>query len=224
MIADDCYKAESSGDQIRFVRFFVSLLATSSALHARLNSQLVSLEPEAAIPYVTAPIEDLLAISGFAIVYSELDGKSFWTLVKNCWDKWLASLTSAPGASEFLQYLLTTISYRRLQFAVLPGDLRRSAWGQDLARRLRERGLASDLFSSRAWEIGRDEPNHPSPLIRLLAKSSPLTQNPTDIFAAYYLMKRPEAVGLETPASVRNFAARLERETGESATGGETQR
>jgi hypothetical protein len=67
--------------------------------------------------------------------------------------------------------------------------------------------LDSHIFGAK-----EEEPEHPSALIRTLAKDSFLLEKSADIFMACYLMDRPEAAGLNPPSSVKEFADRLKRE------------
>jgi hypothetical protein len=214
MLADECYKSMAGGNEVVFGKLFPPFFAVAIAAQERLKVLLRGHEPKTAIVFVTEPIEDLLAISGHALVYSELDNKSFWNVVKSCWDKYFAIL---PNPTETVKSVLAAISYRRSLFAILPRDLRRTAWTQDLMHRLRERGLVEDFFESRRGWGNRDkEPDHPSALIRALARGSFISEKAADIFLACYLIERPEAAGLDSTSSVKDFAARVKREAGQT--------
>jgi hypothetical protein len=218
MLADECYKSLTSGDEPLFAKLFPPFFAISIAVQDRLRVQLKDKDTKTVLVYVTEPVEDLLAISGYALVYSELDNKNFWRVVKNYWENYFAKLADSAAVIKFL---VGTISYRRTLFAILPRDLRRGAWAQDLMHRLRERGLADDLLGSRVLGMREQEPDHPSALIRTLARGSFLFEKAADIFMACYLMDRPEAAGLTPPSSVKDFATRLKRAV--SAGGHETE-
>jgi hypothetical protein len=209
-LADECYKSMAEGDEGLFGKLFPSFFTAAVAAQERLRVLLRDQEPKTAIVFITEPIEDLLAISGHALVYSELDNKTFWNIVKNFWDNYLLSLPDPVGA---IKSVLAAILYRRSLFAILPRDLRRTAWTQDLMNRLRQRGFVEDYFvSRRAWGAGDEKLNHPSALIRTLARGSFISEKAADIFVACYLVERPEAAGLDVPTSVKDLAARIKRE------------
>jgi hypothetical protein len=162
---------------------------------------------------MTEPVEDLLTISGYALVYSELDKKNFWDVAKKYWEQ---HLSKVPDSGVVVRFLIGTISYRRSLFAILPRDLRRTAWTQDLMQRLRERGLSRDLFGSWSYGAREKRPTHSSALIRVLGRGSFLGENPADIFLAAYLMTRSEASGVDAPTSVKDFRERMKREQARS--------
>jgi hypothetical protein len=209
ILAEECYRSMATGDEGSFAKFFSSFFAVSIVVQDRLRSQMKDLDIKTAVVYMTEPVEDLLAISGYALVYSELDKKNFWVIAKNYWEEYLGKV---PDSTAVVKFLISTISYRRSLFAILPRDLRRTAWTQDLMHRLRERGLGRDLFGSGSYGLREKSPAHPSALIRVLARQSFLGENPADIFLASYLLSRPEAAGVEVATAVKDFRDRMERE------------
>ena len=125
----------ATGDEAAFGKFFPPFFSVSIAVQERLRVQLGGRDIKTALVYMTEPIEDLLDISGYAFVYSELDKKNFWDVAKNYWERYLSKV---PDSGAIVKFLIGTISYRRSLFAILPRDLRRTAWTQDLMHRLRE--------------------------------------------------------------------------------------
>lgn len=209
MLADECYRSMAAGDEVLFGKLFAPFFAVAIAARDRLRLELREADTKTAVAYLTTPIEDLLAISGYALVYSELDSKNFWNVVKGLWDNFL---TKTPNPKAAVESLLNTILYRRSLFAILPRDLRRTAWSQDLFARLRARGIGDAIFDSPGFGINRGRNRHPSPLIRALGRMSSLFEKPADIFLGVYLVPRPEAAGSDIPRSVADFTERLERE------------
>jgi hypothetical protein len=199
----------ATGDEGSFANVFPSFFAVSIVVQDRLRAQMKDRDIKTALVYMTEPVEDLLSISGYALVYSELDKKNFWLAAKNRWENYFSKV---PDSGAMVKFLIGTISYRRSLFAILPRDLRRTAWTQDLMHRLRERGLSRDFFGSGFYGMHEKSPQHPSALIRVLARQSILGENPADIFLAAYLLSRPEAAGVEVARAVKDFRDRLERE------------
>ena len=87
----------------------------------------------------------------------------------------------------------------------------RTSWKQDLENRLRERGLMEDMFARRFGSRQR-RTRHASPIIRALARSQFLFEEPTDVFMAVYMANRPEAASLDLGRRTESFASTLERE------------
>jgi hypothetical protein len=209
MLADECYKSMAGGEEALFIKLFLPFFQVSIAVQDRLRVELRDRDVETALVYVTEPVEDLLTICGYALVYSELDDKSFWGFVKASWDNYLSRV---PNAADAVKFWLSTISYRRSLFAILPRDLRRTAWTQDLMHHLQQRGLADDLLGTRFYGAREETPKHRSIIIRVIARNAILFEKAADIFAATYLMKRPEADIADSPKSAQDFAIRVERE------------
>jgi hypothetical protein len=152
------------------------------------------------------PIEDLLSLSGYALIYSELDSKDFWSVAKLAWDQYFQGHVEPTKVSQFLS---TITSYRRTALTMTQRDLIRAAWHQDFERRMRDRGLARDLI-----EPYPPEEKHASPLIRALARGGHVFDEPQDVFLVEYIAKRPESSSLELTGSAEALSESLEREKG----------
>lgn len=57
---------------------------------------------------MTEPVEDLLGISGYALVYSELDKKNFWVVAKNYWEQYLSKV---PDSAALVKFLINTLGH-----------------------------------------------------------------------------------------------------------------
>jgi hypothetical protein len=209
VLADECYRCLAEGEEADFARFYLSFFAIAIAVQKQLSSDLTASKTEAALPYITEPVEDVLAISGYALIYSELDGKRFWQVTKGAWD---AYLNTQSDITSRIKLLLNMISYRRSLFAILPRDLQRTAWTQDLMRRFQDRGLSSDMFGISPLDGRPRRAPHSSPLIRVLAGGSFLSYRPTEVFVSEYLMRQPQANSIDEPESVKEFRRRIDRE------------
>lgn len=208
-LAQESYAAMASGKEELFKGLFPPFFVAGLSAHDRLGDQLKEYDEKTRTVFSTEPIADLLDLSGYALIYSELDRKDFWGTVKSLWDKYFETVADAGAALRFVE---AVVEYRRSLFAILPRDLARTAWKQDLERRLRERGLLIEPFERRF--LRRDEPSvHPSPIIRALVRGGPMTvEDPEGVFIAVYVAKRPEAAGLELKGKAKSFARSLERE------------
>jgi len=214
VLAEECYAAIAKGNEVMFERVFPPVFAASLAAKERLSTSLLEYDEKTRLIFSTEPIADILALSGHALIQTELDGKGYWGVTKYQWDKYFAMQTEPTVLPKFLTSLL---DYRTSLFSILPRDMARSAWVQDLTSRLVKLGLAEDSLRHRFHP--EEVQSHTSPIIRAIGRGgSLLVEKPEDVFLVVYLMKRPESQGLEWSPGVRSFAQILSEEeaSGES--------
>ena len=218
ILAQESYAAMAEGKDDLFKKLFPSLFFSGFKAFERLRERLGQESQERFLVFSTEPIADLLELSGHAIIYSELDTKGFWDVARQLWDRYFEQLPDREAGVKFIDSL---VEYRRSLFAILPRDLARTSWKQHLESRLRERGLMEDVFTRR-FGGGQREPRHASAVIRALARSEFLFEDPTDIFMAIYLANRPEAASLDLGRRAESFARTLERERAGGEAGEDT--
>lgn len=209
VLAEECNSAMVAGNEKLFEQIFPFFFSATFAAHQRLRTQLAGRTDQAAIVFMIEPIQDLLHLSGYALIYAELDGKKYWDIVKKLWDSYL---DKQPGAKEVLEYILSLLSYRQSVFAIFPRDSIRTSWKQNLERRLRADKIFHDSYD---YEFGTEEmkPKHASKIIEVIARGSlgMISSDPHDIFLAIYVGKHPEALGLKLPRGAEDFLYSLER-------------
>ncbi len=208
ILAQESYVAMATGREDLFKKLFLPTFFAGLAAFDRLRERLREHEQQTAIVYSTEPIADLLELSGYAIIYSELDGKNFWDVTKPLWDGYFERLPDREAGAKFIH---SVVEYRRSLFAILPRGLARTSWKQDLEHRLRDRGLMEDPFT-RSYERHERGATHASPIIRALTRSRFLFEEPTDVFMAAYLLARPEAASLEVGGQMESFTRAVTRE------------
>ncbi|MCI0407260.1 MAG: hypothetical protein L0191_01640 [Acidobacteria bacterium] len=218
VLAQESYAAMATGKEELFKKLFPPFFLAGLTAHDLIRGRLKGYDDKTKVVFSTEPIADLLELSGYAIIYSELDGKGFWDTVKRLWDAYFEKIPDPQAASRFVS---AVVEYRRSLFAILPRDLARTSWKQDLEHRLHDRGLLVEPFERRYLREG-EEPAHPSVIVRALVRGGPLTvDDPQDVFIVVYLAKRPEAAGLAVSASAESFARSLEREEARMEPSGE---
>lgn len=201
----------ATGNEALFRELFPSFFLCWPATVNRVGAALKDQDERAFLVYSTEPTVDVLELSGYALLYTELDGKSYWDIVKSLWDDYCAQV---PDPQALLKLISTTANYRQSLFAILPRDLLRSAWRQDFQQRLRILGVLEDGPLPSRFGYRDDSPKHASRLIRVLVRGGEFSffEDAQDVFLVGYLMERPEAAGIELPPRARNFAEALERE------------
>lgn len=208
-LAQESYSAMRAKDESLFKKLFPPFFLAGLSAFDQLRSKLGGYDPETSAVYITEPIADLLELSGYAIIYSELDGGGYWDIAKQLWDKHFARVADS---NAFLALIATAVRYRASLFAIKPRDLARTAWKQDYENNLRERGLLEDPLSYRLLQ-GSQAQLHPSAIIRALTRGGhSLFVDAADVFVVQYLMERPEAKQTEWTRAVRDFAFSLKRE------------
>src|SRR5205814_2572407 len=125
------------GKQPLFQALFTSYFPAALKAYARVGAELRALPQDAQLTISADVIADVVEISGYALIWTELDGGDAWKIVQATWDKYLASV---PDAGQALKFIMMMVDFRRAAFVMSTGDLRRTAWHQDVERRMRERG------------------------------------------------------------------------------------
>jgi hypothetical protein len=204
-LAQECYQALAQGNEERFAKLFTRFFEIAFRSSLRISEQIGS-SAETKLLLLSDPLNDLLDLSGFALIYSALDEKPGHTQTTvTLWDQHFNRIAE-PQRTQRLQAFA---SWPRPIFRTTPRDLVRTGWKQHLERLLRERGLANDL-----WDRPRSASStHASPLIRAISRSPFMLNNAADVFVAEYLLKRPELQGFKASnRHTRELQKDIERE------------
>jgi hypothetical protein len=164
------------------------------------------------LAFVTEPLIDLLEISGYALLFSELDGKHFWD---NCHAKWDANLDAGPERAVLVQQLAGALDAQdNLLLGMLkPRDIERTRRKQQFDQILRSRSITDERWSD-PFDERSDPPAHPSPIVRVFAPSDLAgLEDPEDLFTVEYLSKRPDWQSQLTRRA-ESLAEQLQRERG----------
>lgn len=203
-----CFEAIVFDRDQQFAKMFPALFIASLAAVDRLRKELKDSPPETNVIFSTEPIENLMELAGYALVYSELGPKNTWKMVKETWDSYFATRSDAKATS---QWLATVISVRRGGFALNPGDMQRSSWKQHFERDMRRRGLLADRWSGSPWERNTEK-GHASPVVRALLRGGDVFSDLSDVFLVEYLLKQSFTIDAPVTQKTESFADALERE------------
>lgn len=205
ILASECFQAMQSGNSALFEKIFPSFFDASLAARDRLLRSLKGRDSNTVILFSVEPLLDLLELSGYALVSSELDKKSYGQVVERVWDEFFARLKDPKSIVEFITSIL---SFRESQFGLMPRDILRTSWKQSFERRLRELGLIGDMFGDPRVTRTR----HPSKIIRALVRPRVIVSDARHVFLVVYLSKRPEAAGIPLPQRSSSFATHWKKE------------
>jgi hypothetical protein len=178
------------------------------AAFERLSKELKDYPAQTSVIFSTEPIENLMELSGYAIIYSELGPKNTWATVKAAWDRYFAA-TRDPAA--IAKWLATIMKVRGNQFGIAPGDLQRTSWKQHFEHDMRRRGWLADRWSRSPWERNAKK-GHASPVVRALLRGGDAFADLSDVFLVLYLLKKVSAEEALITAKTESFADALERE------------
>jgi len=214
VLAEECDNAMAAGNEALFKKIFPAYFNAALQAHDRLRIEIGSLTDQAALVFITEPIEDLLHISGYALIYSELDGKKYWDTAKECWDLYL---NNHDKPQEVIESINTFVRFRQSVFAILPRAPLRTGWQIKLEKRLREDNVFVDVSYDPFSADRHIKPKHTSKIIQLIARGimGTISHNGQDVFLAMYLANRPEVPSLELPHQAQDFLncmKRLERD------------
>ena len=124
-----------------------------------------------------------MELSGYAKIYSEIDGNNVWAQVEQYWNKFFDNSTDP---SVLLALLLTTIDMKRGQLGLTPRDMLRTDWLSKLRLKLVEIDVIRDRFSEHIY-TGDEEVKHKSAIIRSLCGDFDMAFHALDVFVATYL-------------------------------------
>lgn len=207
VLAEECFKAMDAGNEnlfkVVFPAFFQLALQAGEKLRVRFLGDIRN------ILVSGDPLADLMAISGYAALFSELDAKNFWQLTELCWNNYFSLYSENGKLQQFIKFLCLIVEPTS-QTTLSPRSVLRTRWQQMFGRVLRARGV---LPKTSAWYGGRIAGRHSSLLIRVFSRSEYLMTQAYDVFLTLYIFKRPESADVEKPSNVEYLQQSLERGT-----------
>ena len=198
--AEECFRALATGDLQHFTQIFPQYLGMSRLAASRIQQSLNRfIDPNRAV--VADPFVDLVSISGYAAIYSDLFKEDFWSVVNQRWDQFLKSLGGdAPGFMKALGSLAADTFNRS------PRDMLRFQWKRTTEDILQAHGIGRREY------FGDPPSNPPAGTSALLLAFSRSTMIDADtIFQARYLFRRKDAQKLPVPESVKSFNEAMQR-------------
>jgi hypothetical protein len=189
-----CYQACEDNDTERFKNIFPSVFVGSIVAFNTTRDDTKDWLEQSKIVFSSEPLTDLIEISGYAKLYSELYGnQSLWEACQGVWERYL----SQEESGQILRIIVSTNAYRKGLFLLMPKGILRTNWEIGFRRKMVELGLVSeeDVLTY------RDRPvvDHASKLIRFIARRAILPIHADDVFFVTYLKYHPRARGIDFP-------------------------
>ena len=161
-------------------------------VYEKLRQQLEGYEPRTFLAIVTDPIIDLMEVSGYCFLMSELTGNaSLWSPVREAWQKYL----DADGGRQRLEALAAMVGFDQSLFAIRPRALWRTGWKMGIDRKLED---VPQEYEDGGWMPDK-RPKHDSPLVRVFAYEAPMGSmySGAEVFVDLYLSQLAEAQNLD---------------------------
>jgi hypothetical protein len=204
VVAREAYFAMRRGDESLFKQLFTPLFVSCILANQKLREQLKERDARTMLVLSSGPVEDIIALSGYAKLFSELNGKDYYSLVAKTWDAYLADFSEPKNP---LKAIVALLEYRTVDFSVPARDLERTGWQQNFERLLREQGLLTDGFSR--YESSRAR--HSSTIIRAITRGGMIMEHASDVFLVDYVMPKLAGEQVRFPYTARHLAKAVQR-------------
>jgi hypothetical protein len=178
-----------------FPNFFQSSLLQFNRILARASE--LDWRVDVAVKVAVAPVLDLMDLSGYAILFSELySDESISDLILREWSNYLDAADPAAPASR-ASFLATAISLTDSAFELAHRSSIRMSWRQKVSQRLRQ--LERRPASRRGRGVFWDETvvMHDSPVIRVYADNEAIMYDGIDLFIEVCLRTRDDGKELK---------------------------
>jgi hypothetical protein len=185
-------------------QLFPVVIATADRARARLSSDLAAESVRDQVFFGSEPLLDMMELSGYALLMSELDPPGIWPDVSALWDG-IFSQGTAPALAAQMSAVLS--AHENL-FAITPGGVSRTERKQALAQIMREHGITS---AAGMW----GEPMPPEPQSQVVGAFAPwdlwfIQPELADLFIVMYLKQRPDMADLKVPRGAEMLAESLD--------------
>ena len=200
-----CYQSCIDNDVARFKKLFPSVFIGSMVAFNTTREDTKDWQEQSKIVFSSEPLTDLLEISGYALIYSELyQNKELWDVCKHVWNKYM----DQDETEQMIRLIVSTKIYRDSLFLIMPKGILRTNWEIRFRNKMIELGLMSqdDIISFKEQTTVK----HQSDLIKILAsRGGLLSIHPIDIFFIDYLKTQPAARGIDFPEDKNGLEEKL---------------
>jgi len=194
IVCHETYKALIEKNQTKFSLLFPLLFFGALMASENLRSELSDRDVEVIVSIMSEPLLDLLNLSGYAKIYSELYHEpKLWQNCSSIWDNYFKE---QKDAKPLLEKLIGLQEYRKSKFQIFPRDTLRTNWELMLQHKLREMNLIDDMLGSYSSQRSADK-KHSSAIIRALCRGRYIHTSADEVFILTYLLKLQGAVDIK---------------------------
>jgi hypothetical protein len=174
-------------------QLFPVTISLADRARVRLSSDLSAERVREQVIFGSEPLLDMMELSGYALLMSELDPLGIWPEVRTLWD----SIFSGDTAPALAKHMSAVLSEHERLFALTPDSIGRTERQMALARLMSERGI-----NGRTGMPGdRPIPRPDSVIVGVFAPVhlGGIMYDLADLFIVEYLRRRPDMAGLQIP-------------------------
>jgi hypothetical protein len=204
VLADSCFDALLKDDEAEFAELFPVFFTTALFAHDRIIER--NRDRSGLFKLAVGPLGDLLAVSGYAVLASELTGRGFTKIATDKWDSYFAGLGGPEKIKRVIGLLAASTD---VLLGTSPRELLRFAWKRAF----------NAYLASKGFRVGRgfyygEEPDrsHPSPIVRAYVPRADMMCDGEDVFLALHIFRRAEADGIKMPDNAESFDKGVKRE------------
>ncbi|MGE6759166.1 hypothetical protein ACQKGO_14185 [Corallococcus interemptor] len=198
-----CYQAMANGDLSSFHSLLKSYLEIYHAAAASLYASAAKPFELHNSPTTIQPTREAVELSGYAIAYSVLHQKDFWTPLRRAWDDYFSRHKDPADALKFISQVLLHFD---APFTFKPGDMLHTSRRIDFSRRVEQRGWAIDRYS---YTFPRDTYSEIPKLFKTLRVGLHSDTGIESVFVAFYLTQYAETFHTSWPRSVVEFVQKI---------------
>jgi len=200
-IAEECYNSLLSNDKALFQKLFPAFFF-SSIIAPQKISELEKKYIKKDLDIIKIePLLNLIELSSYSIIFSELYENDFWDISKSMWDEYLEN---AENPESIIKLTNDLTNYHI--FKITQPQLMRTAWSQKLIKKIKEHLGLSEYYMFDDVNI-----SYPNPIIQYLLRNAHY-MNMKLIFLAEYIIKRPEAQYIEIDRRNKSYIDYLAKE------------
>jgi hypothetical protein len=189
-----CFEALVSNDQELFNRLFPGYFYGALIIADRLRPEVENWQPQTAVMVLSEPVLDVLDLSGYALIFSELHkDESFQQTCEDIWKRYLGE----DDGEHRIKFVAALLEHKRRRFGLSPRSILRTRWEMRLGAELRKlprRETRREPFFHDTAAV------HDSPLIRELAPGDDLGMvgvQASDVFVVRFLRNLESAGDLD---------------------------
>jgi hypothetical protein len=196
LVCQNCYEALREKQTDKYKILFPRLFLGAISAHEKLRTTLKGWRPEDGVMIMIEPLIDILELSGYSKIYSELyEEPEIWEICKKTWDGFFKVFESNGGSTDIIKKLVAAYELRGSLLRISPRDTLRTNWEMNLEHKLRGMGFADDMFTSYHQ---RRPSKHKSKFINnFFGGRIGLHVRPAEIFIVCYLLERADSKGVE---------------------------
>jgi hypothetical protein len=202
ILAEECYAALLRQRYGTFEELFSSYFTTALAAYDRIRAEIAGYDTRTIFTCSADFIVDLFEISGYARVVGSLENLHTWEVVRGCWDTyWM----NRADPTALMKQLCEMLDLRSRQASLTTREATRFRWRHEFENTMVDRSLMTSPMGSGAADRSALEP-----VARVFLEHVRYGGiHAYDVFAAEYLMARPEAAGLGWTRGAKEFRRQL---------------